>query len=484
LSGPADRSGTPSARAVLAGLSWATIGHVGQQVLWFGSLLVLAALVEPEAFGTVALAVTLLALAGALMEAGGTGSIIASKDLTAGGLWRTVRRNVGVGVLLTVALAALAEPVIAAFAPEGDVDAMRVMSLTFVLTGLGIAPMALMQKALVFRRVTAVRVSATSVAAVVAIAAGVLGAGVWALVLRQLLYSGLIALFAWVAARNLLPPAGAARAGAGRPRDARWFALLWVGTAMAISLDNLIVGNQTSAAELGLYTFAFTLGFAPLTQLSWVLGTVLFPSAAASDFAAVGGRTVRAAQLMALVLLPLVPLAVVLAPVLLPAIVGEQWEGSVEVFQLLFAAGVVQAVVNVVGESLSGTGHIAWRAKVTLAWGAASAVATFALVQVDGIRGAALAHVLLAVPLAALFCTAGARRIGTDARAVLAALRPVLLVCAVEIGVVVALAVALQPAGEAVAAFAAATAGAGVVAVAVLRTPAIDPRATLRAVRS
>ena len=453
-------SETPSATAIRSGLSWATIGHVVTQVLWWGSLLLLAGLVDPAAFGTVALAIAIVYTAGVVMEAGGTGALIVNRNVTRTSVRRTVAVNMAVAIALTAAMALLAEPIVDAFAPEGNVDAVRALSICFLFTGLGIAPLALMQKALQFKRVALIRVAATATGAVAGIIAGLLGAGIWALVLRQVLYQGLLGTLAWVGARNAMPARDAPKAAPGeRPRDARWFTLLAAANLLALSVDNMIVGSQTSATELGLYTFAFTLGFAPLTQISWVVGGVLFPAAAASDLAAVARRTVKAAQFTAMALLPLVAPALVLAPALLPAVVGEEWESSVPVFQLLLASGVVHAVANVIGESLGGIGHIRWRALITFVWALATAIGVFVLTGVEGIEGAALAHLVLILPLAVVFGTRGMRLVGSSSGELWRALRGTVLACAVQAAVVIAVRVALDPSGDDLAAVVAGTAG-------------------------
>ena len=161
-------------------------------------------------------------------------------------------------------------------------------------------------------------------------------------------------MLAWIGAFRVLPRGGHATRveEPDETRDARWFALLAVGAIMLLSIDNLIVGALTSAEELGLYSFAFTLGLAPLTQVSWVIGGVLFAAAAASEAHTVARRTVTATRYTALALVPLAAPAVVLAPVLIPAVVGDEWEGGVLAFQVLLLAGILHAVINVVGESL------------------------------------------------------------------------------------------------------------------------------------
>ena len=76
----------------------------------------------------------------------------------------------------------------------------------------------------------------------------------------------------------------------------------------------------------------------------------------------------------------------------------------VPVFQILILVGVAHAVMNVTGESLSGTGNIGYRARINLVWMVAMIGALFVLVRFDGIRGAGAAHLGLYLPVMAPTC--------------------------------------------------------------------------------
>lgn len=156
-----------------------------------------------------------------------------------------------------------------------------------------------------------------------------------------------------------------------------------------------------------------SLSFAPLTHLSWWLGGVFLPAAAATrDLDLLAQRTLRAMRVLSLALLPLVVPALVLAPWILPLALGEQWTESVVVFQILFPVGVAHAVLNFVGEALGGSGKVKLHAQLLAVWTVVIVPALLVLVPAHGIRGAAVAHVLVLVPVAAGYLLLGARRLG------------------------------------------------------------------------
>jgi O-antigen/teichoic acid export membrane protein len=172
---------------------------------------------------------------------------------------------------------------------------------------------------------------------------------------------------------------------------------------------------------------------------------------------------------------------VVLAPVVVPAVLGEKWAGMVTPLQILLVVGVAHAVVNVIGESLSGTGNIGFRARVNLVWMAGMLVGLVVLVQADGIRGAALAHLLLYAPVAIVYGVAGMRLLGADPRRLGRALQGVGGIVAGQAVITFALSFVLLNAGVARAVVGAVAVGIAVAAWAPMLASA-RARAALRAI--
>jgi PST family polysaccharide transporter len=456
------------------------VGHVTSQGLWLASLLLLAALVPPKAFGTLATGMVLVNFAGLLVDSGTRGSIIAAPRVGPGELRGAVLLNAAVGLAATAAIAGAAEPITGAFASGGDIAAIRVLSLGVFLYALGIAPLALLQKRLQFKRFAGANIAAATLSSAAGVAAGLAGAGVWALVVRQLASMALLTVFAWVMARHLIPrrtsgePARVERAFHLRQPGWASFFLFALTDFIALNADFLVVGNLRHAEGLGLYSLAFTLAFAPLTQVSWQVGRVLFPAAAATDdLDTVGRRTLVSLRLMGLLLAPFVAPIVVLAPTVLPGLLGDEWRPMVAPFQILLIVGVGHALLGMIGESLAGTGNIAWRARANVLWALGMIGALLALVSADGIRGAAFAHLALFVPLAVAYVGWGARRLRLGWRRVVEAVGgvalPVALQAAATAGVWAALRAADASPGAAE--VAGALAGLAVVAAALLHLP-------------
>lgn len=202
---------------------------------------------------------------------------------------------------------------------------------------------------------------------------------------------------------------------------------------VAFNTDYLVVGRLSGVTQLGLYSLAFGLAFAPLRQLVHHLGAVfLSASAAEDDPEKVRVQMLQALRMSALVFFPVLPPAIVLAPVIVPAVLGERWRGMVPPFQVLLLAGIGHAMLNIIGEFLVGTGHVAFRARVSGLWAAATVILMWVLVPAAGILGAALTHALLLVPLTCAYAVGGGKRLGLGLGRLGQALRSVIVVVVVE----------------------------------------------------
>jgi PST family polysaccharide transporter len=437
----------PTTERIAGALRWHAAGQAAGEVAFYAMVLVLAALLEPRAFGIVAVGMVIVRVATLFAQEGSAGSIIAAHDLMRSDVRATLRFNLVLGGVLTLAVVASANWMTEAFADGGDEKVLRALAVIVLLASVSAVPQALLRKHLDFRRFSLVTGGAAIGTSICAVVAALLGAGVWALVVRQVLYQALVAAFAWGAAASLMRALPAGGEDSSRPKLPPGrvpFLLVAAATLMAMTLDNLVVGAITDATQLGLYSLAFTLAYAPVTQLSWRLGQVLFPAAAATpELAAVARRTARIVRVTSLLMLPVVPVGVALAPSVLPGLFGSEWTGMVAPFQIMLVVAMLHAVLNTVGESLSGTGNITFRAWTDVLWGVGTLVLVATFAALGGIREAALAHLIAFIPLACAYLGWGARRIGSDAvafwRATRAVVGPVLAQAAVTLAVVEAL---------------------------------------------
>jgi O-antigen/teichoic acid export membrane protein len=445
---PAPAAGTPdrhpeaSLPLVARGVSWVGAGHVVSQAAWFGSLFLIAGLVAPRAFGSVTIAMVMIQVAWLVVGSGTRGSLVMSSSVTRGQVWYALAVNVATGLAIGLLVMLMGARVIHVLAPGANTLVVQILAFSVAIYGISIVPLALLQKDLQFKRHAGANAGAAALSSAIAVIAALMGAGVWALVGRQILFQALLACFAWAWARRLLPARSAVRAAGrralARPEGAGWFFALALISFVALNIDYVIVGHFTNVARLGLYSLAFTVAFAPMTQFAWQIGKVLFPTTARTEqLGVVGTRSGKAVGLTAALLLPCVPPAIVLAPTLLPGLLGPAWRPMVLPCQILLVAGMAHAVLAIIREFMLGSGSVSFCVRVEAVWLLGMALGLYAGVRLDGIDGAAIAHVALVLPLAAAYGIWGTRRIGSGPRRLWHALRGVLGPVAVESAVTV-----------------------------------------------
>ena len=436
-----------SRRGLLHSAGWMTGSHLLAQTFAYGSLILLARWLTPASFGTVAVGTAVVYVAVLFVDQGTLGAIIVRQELNRADLVRAFRRCLLTACVLAAVMAAAAGLVVTNFASGGDAAAVAALALCLPLHAFAVVPTALLQKSMQFRRLAALNAIVNVVSAVAAVLLALAGFGVWALVARQLVAFGMQAVLTPLLCIGALRDQPlTARTVVGRAHPAmdseRWFFLFGIVVMVTANLDYLVIGGLGDAYVVGLYALAFTIAMAPSTHISEQVGRVLFAATALQPQNS-RKRTEQAVRLMSMLFVPLLPVGILLAPTVLPAVLGDQWAPMVVPFQLLLAVGVGHAIVNCIGEALSGNGHIKFRAKVMVVRCVATLLVLLVLVPVDGIRGAALAQLIVFVPYAAVYVTAGARRAGTSATALGRQLRPVALALAAQLAVSGAVAVAL-----------------------------------------
>jgi O-antigen/teichoic acid export membrane protein len=387
------RTNAELTEATAAGLRWVTMARVGAELLLLGSMVVLARLIPPAAFGKFAIVIILQELA-LSMPAEGIGSALVQR--------RNIRReHLQGGLLLSLAVAAVLISVTLALAAWliaplfGHETATLVVLATpwFALGAVYAVPVAVLRRRLDFRRLSMLdltsSLSRSSVA--IALAAGA-GLDAEALVLGNLAGMaaalGLAMAFTRVplprwrpaAMRDLLPYGGPAALAC----------VAWTGFRNA---DYAIVGARLGTAQAGFYWRGFQLAVEYQRKISMVMSQMAFPVLAratgADEMFALRRRMV---QLLTVVILPLLVSLVLLAPELVPWLFGPEWEPAVLPTQILAGAGAATVVIDAVGSVLMAEG----RSRALLLYGIAHFAVYFAAILF------AAGHGLAAVSVAAV----------------------------------------------------------------------------------
>ncbi|MBK6375906.1 MAG: lipopolysaccharide biosynthesis protein [Xanthomonadales bacterium] len=177
---------------------WSGVEVMLRQGLQFAVTVILARILDPSEFGTVATLALFIAIATVLMDGGFSLALLQRQDITHVDESTVFWFNLVMGGLFSAALA-LAGPALAIFF---ELPALRslapVLGLTVFIASLGAIHATLINKRLEFRKLLGVNVVATIAASVVAITLALAGFGVWALVAQALVMATVTTTMLWV----------------------------------------------------------------------------------------------------------------------------------------------------------------------------------------------------------------------------------------------------------------------------------------------
>lgn len=332
----------PRHKTIVA-IFWSGADAFLRQGIAFLVTLVLARLLGPEEFGTIALLYLFTGLAAIFVDSGFGTALIRIQDATHADestvFWFNLAAGCAMGALLW-----LAGPAIAAFYETPIlVPLSAIMGLNVVLMALGTIHSTLLTKQLDFRTQMKAGAIGAVVSGIVAIAMAWYGMGVWALAAQIVVASFVTTAMLWSMHRwrpGFLFSLASAR---------RLFG--FGGYMLAAGLLNvayermytLLIGRMHGTRDLGYYDRAFTTQQLPAAFLSNIMARVAYPifSAVAEnpDRLHAGARV--AVRGTMLINAPLMLGLAVVAPSLMLALFGPQWLPSAPILSVLCLAGIL-----------------------------------------------------------------------------------------------------------------------------------------------
>lgn len=185
-------------RDVFINFIWKLAERSGSQAISFIVAIILARLLMPSGYGTVALVMVFLTILQVFADSGFGVALIQKKNADDIDFSSVFYVNIAVGTLLYVIMW-LAAPTIASFYGMPDLVALvRVMSLVLLINSLRNVQQAYVSKHMIFKRFFYATLGGSIVSAAVGISMAYLGFGVWALVAQQLANSAIGTAILWV----------------------------------------------------------------------------------------------------------------------------------------------------------------------------------------------------------------------------------------------------------------------------------------------
>lgn len=316
-----------NSKSTITNLLWRFAERCGAQAVSFLVSIVLARLLAPEDYGTIALVTVFTTILQVFVDSGLGTALIQKKDADDLDFSSVFYFNLAACLVLYAGIFAAA-PAIAAFYDDAALTpVVRALSLTVVVSGVRNIQQSYVSRHLLFKRFFFSTIGSTLASAVVGIAMAYAGFGVWALVGQSLsnVVTGTIILWATVP---------------WRPRRMfswqRLKGLLSFGWKLLVSslldtgynnLRSLIIGKLYSSADLAYYNQGDKLPNLVITNINTSIDSVLLPTMAneQDDPARVRSMTRRAIKTSTYVMAPLMMGLAACAEPLVRLMLTEKW---------------------------------------------------------------------------------------------------------------------------------------------------------------
>lgn len=322
--------------ATIKSLFWKLFERGGSAIVQLVVQIVMARLLAPEQFGALAIMLVFVNIGNVVVQSGLNTALVQASEVDDDDSSTVFWLSFAISVIL-YAIVFFAAPIIAAFYQmDYLVWPLRGLALLLVINSYNSVQVALVQRALKFRKIFNATIVSVVCSGVLGIGSAVAGAGLWALVVQQLSYQALncIALSWQVHWRPTLT---------FKPDRARTlFGFGWKLLVSALldqgyqSLSDLIVGKQFSPTSLGFVSQGKKYPQALGNMLDGSIQPVMLSavSRVQDDKAYVKRLVRRALKTSTFLIVPAMTLFGVAAEPIVRLLLGEQWLPCVPFLQI------------------------------------------------------------------------------------------------------------------------------------------------------
>jgi len=323
-------------QSVITNFIWRLMERGGTYVMNFIVSVILARLLEPSLYGSIALVTAITAILQVFVDSGMANSLIQKKDTDDLDYSSVFYFNLVFCLVLYAGLFLAAPMIGRIYRDMSLVPVVRVLGLTIVVSGVKNVQQAYVAKTMQFRRFFFATLGGTVFSAVVGIAMAYLGYGVWALVFQQLLNVTVNTAILWLTV-------------GWRPKPIfsweRLKTLISYGWKLLVSqlldtaylkLYQFIIGLRYSTADLAFYNKGDQFPNLIMENTNASLDSVLLPvlSSEQDDKTRVREMTRRAIRVSTYVLMPLMAGLAVCAEPVVRLLLTEKWLPCVPYMQI------------------------------------------------------------------------------------------------------------------------------------------------------
>jgi O-antigen/teichoic acid export membrane protein len=401
---------------ILSGLAWKVASQVFRQLARVAVVVILARLLTPAEYGLAAMVLVFSSLVLIFTDLALGAALVQREVLTERDRSTVFWTSVAAGVGFTALGIALSWP-LAAFYGEPEVQPLfAALSVSFLITALGTAHSALLNREMRFKSLELRMMAGTFVGGTVGIVVAFAGYGAWAIITQQLAIAFVSTALLWA----FSPWRPRLAFSLASLRSLGGFSANVFGTRVLFylnrKLDHMLIGRFLGASALGAYAVAYNVMLMPLSRIAQPVVEVLFPamSRIQDDRPRMAAMWLRANRLIGAISIPAMVGLMLVAPEFVATLFGERWEDAVPVIQILAWVGLLQSLQRLNSAVLLACDRSATLLRYSVVVLAAS-VAAFVAGLNWGIVGVAAAYAVSSTLVEPYYAWLTARAVGVTA---------------------------------------------------------------------
>ncbi len=320
---------------VVTSFVWSFLEQGGVKVINLVVQIVLARLLDPEAFGVLAILVVVINVADAVAQSGMGSALVQRSDVNADSYTTAFWLSEAVALVMYLVIFSTAPAISTFYKMPELVTYLRVMGLVLLTNSANSVQRSYLQKGMDFKSLFRTNTFAALASGLVGVGAALVGLGVWALVLQTMSLS----IFACLALLRVVPwkPTFTFRRDQARSLFSYGWAMAATGIINVIysGISELILGRTVSSGQLGLYSQGRKWPTAAISAGSNAIQNVMFPALAErKDNPDEFRHAMRRALVVGTyVMAPLSMCIAAMGEPLVLLLLGDKWRACVPVFQ-------------------------------------------------------------------------------------------------------------------------------------------------------
>jgi PST family polysaccharide transporter len=402
---------------IAKGIVWSATRLWGKQLITFLVFVVLSRLLEPEAFGLVALASVFTAFMTIFVDQGFGQAIVQKAEIEQKHLDTAFWTGILIGGLLTIVTIAASTFIADLFNEIRLVPIIRWLSLNFIFAAFSSIQKTILRRNLAFKSLAIRSMFEAVIAGMVGVTMAYMGFGVWSLVAMTLVGSLVGAIVLW----RVCDWRPGLNISGKHFRELSTFGLNIVGIKILDFFNrrsyDLLIGYFLGPVILGYYTIAYKLLLVMIQLLTGIITSVAFPafSRLQYDIKRMQVAFYRATQYTSLIAFPAFLGMSIIAPELIIALFGEKWASSVPIMQVLAFVGLLHSVSLFNASVIKAAGKPSWQLGIMLITSICITLVFFLVVE-QGIVAIATAYVVCSYMLSPISIWAVKRLIQINLR--------------------------------------------------------------------